>query len=76
MNTEQYLLHRFGPLMTLPDLASLLGRSTDGMRVSLYTDSEVSRSLRSTMVKIGRRVYFRTIQVNTVLHLDAPAAGQ
>ncbi|MCQ2991006.1 plasmid-related protein [Pseudomonas tremae] len=76
MTTEQYLLHQFGPLMTLPDLAKLLGRSTDGVRVSLYADSEISRALRSTMIKIGRRIYFRTSQVNTVLHLEAPSSEQ
>lgn len=70
MNVEDYLVERFGLLMSISDLADLLGRSPDGVRVSLYTDTEVSRKLKPTMVKVGRRVYFRTLQVKDVLHLD------
>ena len=63
MNVEDYMVERFGLLMSITDLADLLGRSPDGVRVSLYTDTEVSRKLKPTMVKVGRRVYFRTLQV-------------
>lgn len=70
MSVEDYLVERFGLLMSISDLADLLGRSPDGVRVSLYTDTEVSRKLKPTMVKVGRRVYFRTLQVKDVLSLD------
>ena len=70
MTTEEYLVDRFGLLMSISDLADLLGRSSDGVRVSLYTDTEVSRKLKPTMVRVGRRVYFRTLQVKDVLNLD------
>lgn len=70
MNTEEYLLERFGPLMTIVDVASLLGRSPEGIRVALYTDSDVSRKLKPTMLRVGRRVYFRTLQVKEALALD------
>jgi hypothetical protein len=70
MSVEDYLVERFGLLMSISDLADLLGRSPDGVRVSLYTDTEVSRKLKPTMVKVGRRVYFRTLQVKDVLNLD------
>lgn len=77
MTIEQYLLNRFGPLMSLPNMAELLGRSADGVRVTLYTDTEMSRMLKPTMIRIGRRVYFRTIQVTDVLKLESPiASGQ
>ena len=59
MKVEEYLIDRFGLLMSITDLADLLGRSPDGVRVSLYSDTEVSRKLKPTMVKVGRRVYFR-----------------
>lgn len=72
MNTEAYLVGKFGALMQLSDLAELLGRSTDGLRVSLYSDTDLSRKLKPTMIRIGRRIYFRTQQVNVVLQLEAP----
>ena len=72
MNTEAYLVGRFGALMQLSDLAELLGRSTDGLRVSLYSDTDLSRKLKPTMIRIGRRIYFRTQQVNVALEIDAP----
>ncbi|AUO25925.1 plasmid-related protein [Pseudomonas sp. NC02] len=72
MNTEAYLVGKFGALMQLSDLAELLGRSTDGLRVSLYSDTDLSRKIKPTMIRIGRRIYFRTQQVNVVLQLEAP----
>lgn len=71
MSAEDYLIQRFGLLMSINDLSDLLGRSPDGVRVSLYTDTDVSRKLKPPMVKVGRRVYFRTLQVKDVLHLDS-----
>ncbi len=76
MTTEEYLVDRFGLLMSISDLADLLGRSPDGVRVSLYTDTEVSRILKPTMVRVGRRVYFRTLQVKDALCLDSPKESQ
>ncbi|MFY1665402.1 plasmid-related protein [Pseudomonas sp. Pseu.R1] len=70
MTTEQYLLERFGPLMSIVDLAAILGRSPGGVRVALYSNTEISKRLKPTMLKIGRRVYFRTLQVKEVLSLD------
>uniref|UniRef100_UPI0030C82990 hypothetical protein n=1 Tax=Xanthomonas citri TaxID=346 RepID=UPI0030C82990 len=73
MTTEEYLLQKYGPLMKLVDVAALLGRSPDGMRVALYSNNEVSRKLRPTMLRVGRRVYFRTLQVKDALSLDGEA---
>jgi hypothetical protein len=75
MKVEDYLIDRFGLLMSITDLADLLGRSPDGVRVSLYSDTEVSRKLKPTMVKVGRRVYFRTLQVKDVLDLEPSEYG-
>ncbi|WP_287496934.1 plasmid-related protein [Pandoraea sp. CB10b_02] len=72
MTTEEYLLGRFGPLMSIADIASLLGRSADGVRVALYSNTDVSRRLKPTMLRVGRRVYFRTLQVKDALQLDIP----
>lgn len=70
MTTEEYLLNSFGPLMSIPDIAILLGRSPDGIRVSLYSDTDISRKLKPAMIRIGRLVYFRTMQINDALNLD------
>lgn len=70
MTTEEYLLNRFGPLMSFPDIAFLLSRTTNGVRVSLYSDTDISRKLKPAMIRIGRRVYFRTMQINDALNLE------
>lgn len=72
MNTDEFLLGRFGPLMSLTDVAGILGRSPDGVRTALYSDNETSRRLKPTMLRVGRRVYFRTLQVKDALDLDVP----
>ena len=40
MTIEDTLLQRFGPLLSMAQLASVLDRSPDGLRVSLRTTSE------------------------------------
>lgn len=73
MTTEEYLLKQYGPLMSMTDIAALLDRSPEGIRVALYSDTDVSRKLKPTMLRIGRRVYFRTLQVKVALALDGGA---
>lgn len=70
MTAEEYLLDRFGPLMSLAQVASLLGNSPAGFRVAMYNNSDLAQKLKPTVVRVGRRVFFRTIQVNDVLELD------
>lgn len=70
MTTEEYLLDKFGPLMSLNDIAVLLDRSAEGVRMSLYSDTDISKKLKPTMLKVGRRIYFRTLQVKDALLLD------
>ncbi|AEC20772.1 hypothetical protein PT7_2232 [Pusillimonas sp. T7-7] len=40
MTTEEQLIERYGPLLSLIDLSELLKRSPDGLRISLRTQSE------------------------------------
>lgn len=61
------LLDRYGPLMTLRQIAELLGRSPAGVRVGLYSDNETSALLVPAKIKIGRRLYFRTAVVGAAL---------
>lgn len=67
MTIEETLLNRYGPLLSINQLASVLDRSPDGLRISLRTASEWSAKINTTRLKIGRRVYFRTSQVAQLL---------
>ncbi len=75
MTTEELLLGKFGPLMTTANVAELLNRSAQGLRISLCSDNEISRLLKPARVKLGRRVYFRTQQVIEALSLATPTDG-
>lgn len=61
MTTEELILSRTGgsPLLSLTQVAEILHRSPEGLRITLAGDNELARSLRPCRVKIGRRVYFR-----------------
>lgn len=66
-NTEIFLLEKFGPLISLEQLAGLLHRSTDGLRLSLRQEGELASKFNPARKKIGRRVYFRSALVAPVL---------
>lgn len=60
MNTFDTLVHRFGPLLSLRDLSTLLQRSPDGLRISLSASrSSWADQINGTKIRVGRRVYFR-----------------
>lgn len=69
MTTEETLLARYGgaPLLSIEQLAEVLLRSKDGLRLTLCGDNEVSRKLLPCKVKIGRRIYFRTADIAKVI---------
>lgn len=69
MTTEESIRALFSgaPLLSLEQLAELLQRSKDGLRISLSGDNEVSRKFLPCRVKIGRRIYFRTADVARVI---------
>lgn len=67
MTIEETLLTQYGPLLSINQLANVLDRSPDGLRISLRTASEWSTKINTTRLKIGRRVYFRTSQVAELL---------
>lgn len=70
MSILEYLLQNYGVLMTTENLAAVLKRSPDGLRVSLYSDTDITRTLGHARIKIGRHVFFRTHQVAHVLEHD------
>jgi hypothetical protein len=63
MDIERSLIERYGPLLTLYDVAQILRRSPDGLRVSLCRQNEVSEILNPAKKKIGKRIYFHTSAV-------------
>ena len=63
MTTEEQLLERYGPLLSLTDLSELLKRSPDGLRISLQSQSEFAVKWNAAKRKVGRRVYFRATDV-------------
>lgn len=65
MTTEDLILNRYNgaPLLSLEQLAELLHRSKDGLRITLGSDNEFSRKINPCRIKIGRRVYFKTADV-------------
>lgn len=76
MTVKKYMLDRFGPLMTVEDLAQVLGRSAVSVRNSISNNNETSQRLKPTIVRIGRRIRFRTVQVHDVLQLEATEAEE
>lgn len=61
MTTEELILSSNGgsPLLSLAQVAEILHRSPDGLRITLSGDNSLARSLRPCRIKIGRRVYFK-----------------
>lgn len=68
MTMEQNLISRFGPLMPLTGLASLLDRSPEAVRMYLRSNSALAQHINTTKLKVGRRLYFRTSEVAECLN--------
>ncbi|HDR9092005.1 DNA-binding protein [Burkholderia vietnamiensis] len=67
LSTEDQLHSSFGPLMTISQLAKVLDRSPEGLRISLRSQGELARQLLPSKLKLGRRVYFRTAAVANLI---------
>jgi len=63
MPIEEALTGQYGPLLSMAQLAKVLDRSAEGLRVSLRNDTEWARQLNAAKMKLGRRVYFRTAEI-------------
>lgn len=62
--TEKLLLNQFNtPLITLEQLAQMLGRSPGGLRITLSGTSELALRLKVAKKKVGRRVLFRVSEL-------------
>lgn len=58
-----------GPLLTTAQLAKILSRTEEGLRVSLHNHTEFSGQLRACRRHYGRRVYFVTEKIANLLEL-------
>lgn len=67
MTIEETLIREYGPLMSVVQLAKILDRSTEGLRICLRSESDWSKAINATKLKLGRRVYFRTAEIAKVL---------
>ena len=61
------LTKQYGPLLSITQLAALLDRSPDGLRITLRSSGEWVSKINATRLRLGRRVYFRTAEVANVL---------
>lgn len=67
MTIEEQLIKQYGPLLSTVQLAGVLHRSSEGLRISLRSSSDWSLSINATKLKLGRRVYFRTAEIARIL---------
>ena len=67
MQIEEALTKQYGPLLSIAQLAKVLDRSAEGLRISLRTDSGWSKNINAAKLKLGRRVYFRTAEIALIL---------
>lgn len=67
MQIEEALTKLYGPLLSIAQLAKVLDRSPEGLRISLRTESSWSTPINAAKLKLGRRVYFRTAEIANVL---------
>jgi len=60
-----------GPLLTIAQLAKILSRSEEGLRISLRTKtSEFSRQLYAAKKQYGRRIYFSVEKIADILEIS------
>ena len=67
MSTAELLYKQYGPLITLAQLAKMLDRSAEGLRLTLRNDSAFSKSVNGARIRLGRRVYFATDKIASVV---------
>lgn len=68
MTIEEALVSKYGPLMSVVALSSVLDRSPESVRVFLRSNDESAQRLNLAKVKVGRRLYFRTAEIAEVLN--------
>ena len=67
MTAEETLIKQHGPLLCINQLATILDRSPDGLRMTQGSSGEWVNKVNATRLRLGSRLYFRTVQVADVL---------
>ena len=67
MTAEETLIKQHGPLLCINKLAAILDRSPDGLRMTQGSSGEWVNKVNATRLRLGSRLYFRTVQVADVL---------
>lgn len=66
--TATVLLEKYGLLLTYQQLAEVLCRQPEGLRISLSQGrDDWARKVNGAKVRIGRRVLFRSAQIAEVI---------
>lgn len=70
-STEQILIDLYGPLLSLEQLAVVLKRSKDGLRLTIRGNSDFAKKMQSARRRLGRRVYFNSILIGKMIDGEA-----
>lgn len=63
-STEDIILSQFNsPLLSLKQVAKILDRSPQGLRITLSGDNEIARRLNPAKRRFGRRVLFAVVDL-------------
>lgn len=63
-STEEIILSQFNsPLLSLKQVAKILDRSPQGLRITLSGDNEIARRLNPAKRRFGRRVLFTVVDL-------------
>jgi len=68
---ESEFLHRYGPLLSHDQMANLLDKTPGGLRAFLLQRSKLAVGLLNCKVQVGRRNFYRTIEVAELLSCRA-----
>lgn len=66
MTIDEVLIRKYGPFLSLSELATILDRAPEGMRSSLRSSGERINRINASRLRLGRRIYFRTSEIATV----------
>jgi len=65
---EFFLMNKYGALISMNDMAQIFHKSYDGFRISMVNaESPSAIALGQARKKIGRRVYFRSLDVAKII---------
>ena len=64
---EKTPIQQYRPLLGINQLAATHDRSPDGLRTTPRSSGESVNKINSTRLRLGRRLYFRTVEVADVL---------